>query len=83
MWYIFMPCNPFGDHHLQKQPPEVFYKKVSEKFRNIHRKHLCWSATLLKRDANKACNLLERDSNAGVEEHLRTAASTPQKSNKM
>ena len=40
----------------QKQPPEVFYKKnYSLKFRNIHRKHLCWGPfliTLLKRDSS-------------------------------
>ena len=46
------------DGALQKQPPEVFYKRsCSQKFAIFTGKHLCWSLSFNKR---------KRDSNTGV-----------------
>ena len=44
-----LTCNSFGAHHLQKQPPVVFYEKALLKnFAIFTGKRLCWSPTLLK-----------------------------------
>ena len=53
--------------YVQKQPPEVFFKKVVLKnFANLTEKHLCWSLFLIKMEALGPATLLKRDSNTDV-----------------
>ena len=52
---------------LQKQPPEVFLKKVAFKnFAMFRVKHLCWSLFLIKLPTFRPTTLLKRDSNTGA-----------------
>ena len=74
----------FGVNQTQKQLPEVFYKKSSQKFRNIYRK-----TTVLKSLLNKSfqlykkgtptqvfyCEYCEIFKNTYYEKHLPTATS--------
>ena len=53
--------------YVQKQPPEVFFKKgVLKNFANLTEKHLCWSLFLIKMEAWGPATLLKRDSNTDV-----------------
>ena len=66
MWYRqqilkLVTLNAVTD--LQKQPPEVFYKKdVLKKFANFTGKHLSWSLFLIKLQAFSPAASLKRDS---------------------
>ena len=51
----------------QKQPLEVFFKKVVLKhFANFTGKHLCWDLFFTKLQALSPATLLKKDSNTGV-----------------
>ena len=51
----------------QKQPAEVFSeKRCSRKFRDIHRKNLCWSLFLVKLQTFRPSTLVRRDFNIGI-----------------
>ena len=54
-WYFIKPVI------LQKQLPELFYKKTI-----FTGNHLCWSPVLMKFHAFRPATLLKRDSNRGV-----------------
>ena len=63
--------------HLQKQPPEVFYKKVfSEQFFNFHRKTPEGLQLYQKETPTQvfSCEYCEIFKNTYFGEHLRTAA---------
>ena len=72
---------------LQKQPPEVFYKKaVIKNFAVLTGKQLCWSLFLVKLQASRLATLLKRETpkhvffceifkNAYFVKHWQTAAS--------
>ena len=50
--------------NIQKQPPEVFYKKaVLNNLTIFTEKKLCWSLFLIKLPARRPAPLLKRDSN--------------------
>ena len=52
---------------IQKQQPEVFFKKsVLKNFANFRGKQLCFSLFLIKLEAFGPAVLLKRDSNTGV-----------------
>ena len=45
-------CDVMCVQYVQKQPPEVFFKKgVLKNFANLTGKHLCWSLFLIKMEA--------------------------------
>ena len=45
-------CDVMCVQYVQKQPPEVFFKKgVLKNFANLTEKHLCWSLFLIKMEA--------------------------------
>ena len=45
-------CDVMCVQYVQKQPPELFFKKsVLKNFANLTRKHLCWSLFLIKLQA--------------------------------
>ena len=45
-------CDVMCVQYVQKQPPEVFFKKgVLKNFANLTEKHLCWSLLLIKMEA--------------------------------
>ena len=45
-------CNAMCVQYVQKQPPEMLFKKVVLKnFANLTEKHLCWSLFLIKMEA--------------------------------
>ena len=53
--------------YVQKQPSEVFFKKVVlKKFVNFTGKNLCWSLFLIKLQTWGPATLLKRDSNTDV-----------------
>ena len=55
LWYYYCYCN------IQKQPPEVFYKKgVLRNFTKFTGKHLCQSLFFSK-VASLACNLTKKE----------------------
>ena len=67
--------------YVQKQPPEVFFKKgVLKNFANLTEKHLCWSLFLIKMEAWEtpaqmfSCEISKIFKNTYFEEHLRTTA---------
>ena len=67
--------------YVQKQPPEVFFKKVVLKnFANLTEKHLCWSLFLIKMEAWEtpaqmfSCEISKIFKNTYFEEHLRMTA---------
>ena len=48
---------------LETQPSEVFYKKSCfQKFRNIHRKNVCWSPFLTKLQAFRRATFFKKGS---------------------
>ena len=52
---------------LQKQPPEVFYKKaVLKNFAIFRVKHLCWSLFLISLQTFRPTTLLKRDPSTGA-----------------
>ena len=52
---------------LQRQPPEVFYKKANlRNFAIFTRKYLFWSLFLIKLQALRPAKLLKRDPTTGV-----------------
>ena len=60
-------CDVMCVQYVQKQPPEVFFKKdVLKNFANLTEKHLCWSLFLIKMEAWGPATLLKRDSNTDV-----------------
>ena len=60
-------CDVMCLQDLQKQPPEVFFKKVVLKnFANFTGKRLRWSLFLIKLQAPRSATLLKRDSNTDV-----------------
>ena len=60
-------CDVMCVQYVQKQPPEVFFKKgVLKSFANLTEKHLCWSHFLVKMEAWGPATLLKRDSNTDV-----------------
>ena len=71
---------------LEKQPPEVFYKKCVLKFFELTGKHLCQSlfliglrpATLFKKRLNHRCfsvNFAKKNLNTFFTEHFRATVS--------
>ena len=47
-------CDVMCVQYVQKQPPEVFFKKgVLKNFANLTGKHLCWSLFLIKLQARR------------------------------
>ena len=52
-YFIYSNCmDVMRVQHVQKQPPEVFFKKrVLKNFANLTEKHLCWSLFLIKMEA--------------------------------
>ena len=53
--------------YVQKQPPEVFFKKgFLKNFANFTGKHLCWNLFLIKLQALRPVTLLKRDPNTDV-----------------
>ena len=44
----------------KKQPPEVFCKKTSEKFRNIHRKIPVFESLFNQAAGLQVCNFIEK-----------------------
>ena len=67
--------------YVQKQPPEVFFKKdVLKNFANLTEKHLCWSLFLIKMEAWEtpaqmfSCEISKIFKSTYFEEHLRTTA---------
>ena len=56
-----------GKINVQKQSPEVLYKKsVFKNFANFTGKHLCWSLFLIELQALSAVTSLKRDSHTAV-----------------
>ena len=64
----FVDSNTFkiNASYTQKEPPEVFSKKVVKSFGNFKGKHLCGSLFLIKLQAFRFATLLKRGSNAVV-----------------
>ena len=59
--------TPSTEQLLLHLTSSLFYEKsCSLKFRNINRKHLCWSLFLIKFPAFRPATSLERDSNTSV-----------------
>ena len=47
--------------YVQKQPPEVFFKKnVLKNFANFTGKHLCWSLFFNKVTGLRACSFIKK-----------------------
>ena len=60
-------CNAMCVQYVQKQPPEMLFKKVVLKnFAHLTEKHLCWSLFLIKMEAWRPATLLKRESNTDV-----------------
>ena len=60
-------CDVMCVQYVQKQRPEVFFKKgVLKNFASLTEKHLCWSLFLIKLQAWEPPTLLKRDSNTDV-----------------
>ena len=60
-------CDVMCVQYLQKQPLEMFFKKVVLKhFTNLTGKHLCWSFFLMKLQVCRPAMLLKRDSKTDV-----------------
>ena len=54
-------CDVMCVQYVQKQPPEVFFKKdVLKNFANSTGKHLCWSLFLNKVADLSACNSIKK-----------------------
>ena len=77
-----VPHSGLGSVAHKKQPPEVFCeKRCSQKFRKIHRKHLCQrpeACNFIKKEALAqvlCCEFCEISKNTYFTEHLRTIAS--------
>ena len=64
--------------YVQKQPPEVFFKKgFLKKFANFTRKSLCWSLFLIKLQTWGLATLLKRDCNTDVSCEISTILRAP------
>ena len=60
-------CDDMYVQYVQKQPPEMFFKKGALKnFANMTGKHLCWSLFLIKMEAWGPVTLLKRVSKTDV-----------------
>ena len=57
-WFDSLLDPPPKTYHIQKQPPELFYKKaVLKSFAIFTGKHLCWILLLIKL---QACNSVKK-----------------------
>ena len=54
-------CDVMCVQYVQKQPPEVFFKKgVLKNFASFTGKHLCWSLFFNKVADLRVCNFIEK-----------------------
>ena len=54
-------CDVMCVQYVQKQPPEVFFKKgVLKNFANFTGKHLCWSLFFNKVADLRVCNFIKK-----------------------
>ena len=67
IWKIRFLRTHLDIRYLNKQPPQIFYKKVVLKiFAIFTGKHLCWSLLLIKLWVCRSATSLKTDSNKGV-----------------